>query len=439
MSVKHFDGGETKTAGTPEAAYVRPSAVTTQLGAVGQTTAVRSGAVGLSLTGSRHLLVNPKWTDTSEDYFDFHILLVPNTFPNDFTTTRDCILFCTTPNPHADGGTWFKVQLRLAKVAGVDKFVAVEVFKGATDGFPDSGAPDGSYGFGGSEQTSIWLVLRCYKGAAGSVAPSIEVFSGDNSRFTVTGTIDGETVNARSAFGMACPDDPKGDPYEPTFHVDDLIYLDEDSSGNFDGRMVEATSSGVIIGYQAVADVTGYNDYVTTNSSGGKKYRCIDDQNRVAGSPNDDWMTPASTWKQLFDIANSGDAGPTVHAIRLDAYPRAVDTTGTQLLAGVSDEGTGPETITGWDDGVSGYVSALLYTTPKDGNAWSKDKLNIFYAGVTRSDAAKTINAFGVQVLGVGLTTPTANPDSDNADVADPWAAAAEEAIPGPPVAAQII
>ncbi len=424
MSVKHFEGGETKTVGTPEAPFVRPDPTACGFSAVGQTTVVRSGDVGPTLTGGKYLLVNPKWTDTSEDYFVVEILIAADDVPTEINQIHhDAVLFCTTPNPYADAGEWFKVQLRCAEAT--DEIVAVEIFKADTDGLADANAPDASYGVSSGEH---WLVFRIYKGTSSSDHPTIETFVDDVSKGTVTGTWGTTTVNARIAFGAACSDNVKGGTIEITFNCDDFIVLDEDSSGQFDGRMVEALSSGVIIGYQAVADVTGYNDYSVAHSPdppswSDKKYRHVDDFNRLGSPPTDDWVIPASTWKQLFDIADSDDASPTVHAIRLDAYPRVVDSVGTQFLAGVSDEGTGPETITGWDDGVNGYVSAILYTTPKDGNAWSKARLNIFYAGLYKTTAAKHINAFGAQVLGIGLTTPTANPDSDNADVADPWAA----------------
>ncbi|KKL88396.1 hypothetical protein LCGC14_1925160, partial [marine sediment metagenome] len=343
--------------------------------------------------------------------------------------------FCTTPNPYADGGAWFHIQLRCDAVT--DEITHIEIFKAInTDlnkGKPYIITPDLSVAV---TSGAHWCVWRFYKDPGGS-SPTCELFVDDISKGTVTGGFQG-MANARIAFGGASQENAKGSAIAMSFDMDDFIILDEDSSGDFDTRMVEALSSGVIIGYQPDADVTGYNDYVTTNPAGGKKYRCVDDFNRVAAAPGDDWMEPASTWKQLFNLPNS-DVGATIHAIRLDVAPRIVDTVGTQLLAGVGSEGIGPSTITGWDDGVSGYVVAMLYNTPEDSTAWTKALFDDFYAGVTRSDADKDINVFGAQVLGIGLTTPTANPDSDNADVADPWAAAAEEAIPGPPVAAQII
>ncbi|KKK56046.1 hypothetical protein LCGC14_3068460, partial [marine sediment metagenome] len=351
--------------------------------------------VGLTLTGGKYLLVNPKWTDTSEDYFDIHILLAADAIGTEINQIdHDAVLFCTTPNPYADAGEWFKVQLRCDPVA--NEIVAIEVYKADTDGLADSGAPDDSYGLTAGEH---WYVFRIYKGTSSSDHPTLEVFVDDVSKGTTTGTWGTTTVNARIAFGAAVSDNVKGGSLAMSFYCDDFIILDEDSSGDFDARMVEATSSGVIIGFQPDADVTGYNDYVTTNSAGGKKYRCVDNFNRVAAAPNDDWMGPAATWKQLFNLPNS-DVGATIHAVRLDAYPRVGDTIGTQFLAGVSSEGTGPSTITGWDDGLSGYVVAMLYNTPEDSTTWTKALFDDFYAGVTRADADKDINVFGAQVLG---------------------------------------
>ena len=441
MSVIYFDGGETETAGTPESAFVR-GVNACNFGATGQINVVRSGDVGFTMSAEETLLLNPKWSDTSEDYFDVHLKMAASSVdPDAADDDVDCVLFCTTPNPYVDGGAWFHVQLRCD--AATNEITHIEIFKAInTDlnkGKPYIITPDLSVAV---TSGAHWYVWRFFKDGGGS-SPTCELFVDDISKGTVTGGFQG-MANARIAFGGASQENAKGSAIAMSFDMDDFIILDEDSSGDFDARMVEAVAtSGGIIGFQPDADVTGYNDYTVDHtpdppSWSDKKYRNVDDQNRLGSPPTDDWIIPASPYKQLFKLPNS-DVGATIHAVRLDVAPRVVDTIGTQFLAGVSSEGTGPKTITGWDDGVSGYVVAMLYNTPEDSTAWTKALFDDFYAGVTRSAASKHINAFGVQVLGIGLTTPTANPDSDNADVADPWAAAAEEAIPGPPVAAQII
>jgi hypothetical protein len=201
------------------------------------------------------------------------------------------------------------------------------------------------------------------------------------------------------------------------FDADDIILLDGD-----DGMVEAVATSGGIWGFQVNADVTGYNDYTVSHPGySAKKYRHVDTMNKAGSPPTITRIDPASAWKQLFQLPDISDASPTIYSVRLDAYPFDVDTVAHQFLAGVSDEGTGPETITPWDDGVSGYITHLMHTTPKDGNAWTKGRFGDLYFGLYRT-SSKRIREVGVQVFGKSITAPSANPDSDNADVADPWA-----------------
>jgi len=412
VSAIYYDGGETKTSATAEAPWERPLDVCA-ISARGQTNVVRSGAVGLGVVGDKRLFVNPKWADTIEDFFDIHIKIAALNVPAGGPAGTDSVLFCTTPNPYADAGRWFLIQFRCD--ATTNEIVAVEGYAGVSQGTPLTIAPHGSFSVTAGPH---WYAFRMWKGDGVSVS-TLEVFVDDVLRFTLTGSGLPDTVSSRVAFGAAVSLDGKGSPVQITFECDDIIILDEDASGEFDGRMVEALSSGEILGFQGNADVTGFNDYETTNPAGGKKYRRVDTWKGVSAA-GDSWIIAAASWKQLFRIVDISDASPTVHAVRLDASPRTVDTIGHSFLAGVRDEGTGPETIVAWDDGVSGYVTHIMYTTPTDSNPWTKARFNNLYAGLTRT-ATHQIWDFGAQVLGIGVTAPAANPDSDNADVDDPW------------------
>lgn len=414
MSAIYYDGGETETSATAEAPWERPVDVCS-INAGGQANVVRSGAVGLDMIGDKRLFVNPKWADTAQDFFWIHVKIAAKNVPAGGPDGTDSVLFCTTPNPYADAGRWFLIQFQCNATS--NEIVAVEGYAGVSQGTPLTIAPHGSFSVTPGPH---WYAFRLWKGD-GVSASTLEVFVDDVSRFTLTGSGLPDTVNSRVAFGAAVSLDSKGSPVQITFECDDIIILDEDASGEFDGRMVEALSSGVIIGFPPDADVTGFNDYTTTGSptASPKKYRHVDDFNRT--HTGDDYITAASPHKQLFRLPDISDASPTVHSVRLDASPRVVDTVGHQFLAGVSDEGVGPETITGWDDGVTGYVTHLRHTTPRDGNAWSKDKFNKLFVGLTKVSTTHQIRVLGVQVLGIDISQPTANPDSDNADVADPW------------------
>jgi hypothetical protein len=174
--------------------------------------------------------------------------------------------------------------------------------------------------------------------------------------------------------------------------------------------------------------VTGYDDWGLSDGTM-KAYRHCDDFNdsEALGGHADDYITSSGLDDdQLFRLVDlSGST--SIDAVMVYYENRAVDASAaTKILAGCSNEGSGPTVYASgatWHASDYDHVALMLVLTP-EGSAWTETLLNNLYVGVRNPFAGggREIRVVGVQVLGTGLTEPAANAESDNSDVADPWA-----------------
>ncbi len=230
-------------------------------------------------------------------------------------------------------------------------------------------------------------------------------------------------IQANHAFGAKAELDAKDNPKGWAIEHDDYILL-EDTDGAMT-KLFHTTKD--IIGVQVDASVTGYDDWGVSDGAKNEA-RCVDDFNdsETMGTHDDDYITSSGLDDdQLFRLVDlSGST--SIDAVMVYYETRTADAGGVnKILAGCSGEGTGPTVYASgstWHADDNAHVALMLVLTP-EGSAWSEDLVNALFVGVRNPFAGggREIRVVGIQVLGVGLTEPAANAESNTANVADPW------------------